>query len=124
MIRSCAARRSMSKFTHACHLPVTGAQAFDQTNDPNHPLPGSLFLVTFTVLASPLYVFLRLRSGSILTAAICHGSFGASMLLTFAPIAGGNELTAGLLALPGILVMAVVNIALYFAMQRGNRHGG
>lgn len=66
-------------------------------------------LLAFTLLAAPVYTFVRIRSGSTLACAIFHGSFDATMLLTFAPVAGGNELTVGLLALPGVLVMAVAN---------------
>ncbi len=101
------------------HVPLV----FEGYGYPNHPLLGALLLVTFTLLAAPLYVFLRARSGSVLTAGICHGSFGASILLTFGPISGANELTSGLIALPGIAVMAAVNLVLLFVV-RANRFGG
>ncbi|NOU32702.1 MAG: CPBP family intramembrane metalloprotease [Polyangiaceae bacterium] len=97
----------------AWHVPLV----FEGYGYPNHPLLGALLLVAFTLLASPLYVFLRARSGSVLTAGICHGAFGGSILLSFAPIAGGSELTTGLIALPGLLVMAVVNVVLFFAVR-------
>ena len=77
-------------------------------------------LLVFTLLASPLYVFLREQSGSVLVPAVCHGSFSASMLLTFAPVAGGGELTSGLIALPGILVMLIVNLVLFFIVRRAS----
>ena len=93
------------------HVPLV----FEGYGYPSHPVLGALMLVLFTLLASPLYVFLRVRAGSVLAPAICHGSFGASMLLTFAPISGGSELTSGLFAVPGIAIMAVVNVVLLFA---------
>jgi membrane protease YdiL (CAAX protease family) len=96
------------------HVPLV----FEGYGYPHHPLLGALLLVAFTLLASPLYVFLRLRSGSVLAPAVCHGSFGASMLLTFAPIAGGSELTSGLLALPGVVIMLAVNLALLVILRR------
>jgi len=102
----------------AWHVPLV----FEGYGYPNHPLLGALLLVGFTLLAAPLYVFLRARSGSVLTAGICHGYVGGSILLTFAPIAGGNELTSGLIALPGVVVMGVVNLVLFFAVRaRGFR---
>ena len=97
----------------AWHVPLV----FEGYGYPNHPLLGALLLVVFTLLASPLYVFLRARSGSVLTAGLCHGSFGASILLTFAPISGGGELTSGLIALPGVALMALVNVALFFVVR-------
>ncbi|MEO6599750.1 MAG: CPBP family intramembrane glutamic endopeptidase [Polyangiaceae bacterium] len=95
------------------HVPLV----FEGYGYPNHPLLGAALLVAFTLLAAPLYVFLRARSGSVLTAGICHGSFGGSILLTFAPIAGGSELTSGLIALPGVVVMAAVNVALFVVVR-------
>jgi membrane protease YdiL (CAAX protease family) len=90
------------------HLPLV----FEGYGFPNHRIAGACVLLAFTLLAAPLYTFIRIRSGSTLACAILHGSFGASMLLTFAPVAGGGELTVGLLALPGVLVMAFVNVLL------------
>lgn len=49
---------------------------------------------------------------------VLHGSFGATMLLGFAPVAGGNELTVGLLALPGVLLMGVANAILACLPER------
>lgn len=98
----------------AWHVPLV----FEGYGFPHHPLLGALLLVSFTVLASPLYVFLRIRSESVLAPAVCHGSFGASMLLTFAPISGGSELTSGLLALPGVLLMLAVNLVLFLIVPR------
>jgi membrane protease YdiL (CAAX protease family) len=96
------------------HVPLV----FEGYGYPNHRVLGALMLLVFTLLASPLYVFLRMRSGSVLAPAVCHGSFGASMLLTFAPVAGGTELTSGLIALPGILVMLAVNLGLFLIVRR------
>ena len=92
------------------HVPFV----FEGYGYPDHPLLGALILVTFTLLASPLYVFLRIRSGSTLAAAVCHGSFSATMLLTFAPIAGGSTLSVGLMGGAGIVTMAIVNLVLLF----------
>ena len=90
------------------HLPLV----FEGYGFPKHPFAGACLLLAFTVLAAPLYTFVRIRSGSTLACAVLHGSFGASMLLSFAPIAGGNELTVGLLAVPGVLIMGAVNVVL------------
>ncbi|MEI9950261.1 MAG: CPBP family intramembrane glutamic endopeptidase [Pseudomonadota bacterium] len=90
------------------HLPLV----FEGYGFPNHPVAGAGLLLAFTLLAAPLYTFVRIRSGSTLACAVFHGSFGASMLLTFAPVAGGSELTVGLLGVPGVLIMSLANAAL------------
>lgn len=90
------------------HLPLV----FEGYGFPNHPIAGAGVLMLFTSFAAPLYTFIRIRSGSTLACAVFHGSFAASMLLTFAPIAGGNELTVGLLAVPGVLVLGLSNVVL------------
>ncbi|HET7542135.1 MAG TPA: CPBP family intramembrane glutamic endopeptidase, partial [Polyangiaceae bacterium] len=90
------------------HLPLV----FEGYGFPNHPWLGACLLLAFTLLAAPLYTFIRIRARSTLACAICHGSFGASMLLTFAPVTGGSELTVGLLSLSGVLIMSLANAAL------------
>lgn len=90
------------------HLPLV----FEGYGFPNRPVAGACLLLAFTVLAAPLYTFVRIRADSTLACAVFHGSFAASMLLTFAPVAGGNELTVGLLAVPGVLIMGLANVAL------------
>jgi len=90
------------------HLPLV----FEGYGFPNHPIAGAGLLLAFTLLAAPLYTFVRLRTGSTLGCAVFHGSFAASMLLTFAPVTGGNELTVGLLAVPGVLILCLANGAL------------
>jgi len=90
------------------HLPLV----FEGYGFPNHPLAGACVLLAFTLLAAPLYTFLRIRARSTIACAIFHGSFGASMLVTFAPVAGGSELTVGLLAVPGLLIMLLANVVL------------
>jgi len=90
------------------HLPLV----FEGYGFPNHPFAGAALLMAFTVLAAPLYTFVRIRAESTLACAIFHGSFAASMLLTFAPVAFGNELTVGLLAVPGVLIMSLANVLL------------
>jgi len=96
------------------HLPLV----FEGYGFPSHPIAGACVLLAFTLLAAPLYTFVRIAAGSTLACAVFHGSFGASMLLTFAPVAGGSELTVGLLALPGVLVMGLANVLLACLPER------
>ena len=90
------------------HLPLV----FEGYGFPNYPFAGAGLLLAFTLLAAPLYTLIRIRAESTLACAIFHGSFSASMLLTFAPVAGGNELSVGSLAVPGVLVLGLANAVL------------
>ncbi len=90
------------------HLPLV----FEGYGFPNHPVTGAGLLLAFTLLAAPLYTFIRIRAQSTLACAIFHGSFSSSMLLTFAPVAGGSELSVGLLAVPGVLILGLSNVVL------------
>ncbi len=94
---------------------------FEGYGFPNRPIAGAGLLLAFTLLAAPLYTFIRIRAESTLACAVLHGSFGASMLLTFAPVLGGNELTVGLMAVPGLLIMGLANAALACLPTRWRR---
>jgi membrane protease YdiL (CAAX protease family) len=78
-------------------------------NYPQHPVAGVFMMVVFCVLLSPIFGYIRLKSGSVITAAIAHGSLNAAAGLPLIIIKGGNELTAGVTGLAGLLVLLGIN---------------
>ena len=80
---------------------------------PGHPVAGVFMMTLWTILFAPLIGFVRLRSGSVFAAAIMHGAINGTASAPALVLSGGNSLTVGLLGWPGILVLAVLNIALY-----------
>jgi uncharacterized protein len=96
------------------HLPLV----FQGYGYPHHPWLGSLLLLAFTLASAPLYTLVAERSGSSVAAAILHGGFSASMLLTITPIAGGGELVTGLTGLAGVAVLALVDLAILVGRWR------
>lgn len=82
-------------------------------NYPEHPLLGVGLMVVFCMLWAPILGWLRLRSGSVVAAAIGHGAVNASAGLPLLVILGGNDLTVGMTGLAGLAVALVVNLALW-----------
>lgn len=87
-------------------------------NYPQHPVLGVLMMTIFTTLFAPLISFARVKSKSVIAAAIMHGTLNGTAGLAIILIAGGDDLTTGLLGLPGFTVMAMANVILFFYMRR------
>jgi membrane protease YdiL (CAAX protease family) len=86
-------------------------------NYPQHPLIGVAMMTMFTLLLSPIFVFVRLKARSVIAAAIIHGTLNASAGIPLLVIAGGNDLTVGITGLAGFIVLALINLAI-FLFQR------
>jgi len=78
-------------------------------NYPGHPYLGVFMMVVWCILLTPMHAYVRLRSGSVIAAAVAHGAVNASPLLAIALIDGGNEVTVGASGLAGFAALLVVN---------------
>lgn len=87
-------------------------------NYPQHPVAGVGMMVVFCLLLSPLFGYLRLRSGSVLAAAVAHGTLNGTAGLSAMVLAGGNDLTVSITGLAGFVVLAVANLLLYWYDRR------
>jgi len=83
-------------------------------NYPQHPVLGVPMMCLFCLLFSPIIGYIRLRSGSVLAAAIMHGTLNGTAGLSLFFLKGGNDLTVGLTGAAGFIAMALVNLAIYF----------
>ena len=96
------------------HAPLT----LQGHNYPQHPVVGVAMMTLFTVLLSPFMHLVRLRSGSVVAAAVAHGSinglFGAPIMI----IKGGDDLTMGATGAPGLIVLLVLNVVLFVVLRR------
>ena len=81
-------------------------------NYPEHPVPGVFMMVAFCVLVTPLMVFIRERSGSVIMAAIAHGTINALGGLPILYLIGYKELLSGITGLAGFIVLAVADIVI------------
>lgn len=82
-------------------------------NYPQHPIAGVFMMTFFTLLLSPIFSYVRLKSKSVIAAAVIHGSLNATAGLAIMVIKGGNDLTVGITGLAGFIVLAIVNIILF-----------
>lgn len=88
-------------------------------NYPGHPEVGVVAMTAWAILFSPLIGYVRLQSGSVVAAAMMHGSLNGVAMVPAAMLTGGNSLTTGILGIPGIAVLAVLNLGLYFWVGKG-----
>lgn len=83
-------------------------------NYPGHPVAGVALMVVWAILFSPLIGYVRSRTGSVVAAAMMHGSLNGVGMAPAAILTGGDSLTTGILGIPGIGVLTVLNVCLYF----------
>ena len=81
-------------------------------NYPTHPYLGCFMMVIWCILLTPYFIYFVLRTRSVMTAAVVHGTLNGSAGIALAWIAGGNELTVGLTGLAGFIVLFLFDLGL------------
>jgi membrane protease YdiL (CAAX protease family) len=82
-------------------------------NYPEHPVIGVLMMTVWCILLTPLFLYFRIKSRSVIQSAIMHGTLNATYGLSIMMVAGGNDLTTGMTGLPGFIVLVVVLFIIY-----------
>lgn len=77
-------------------------------NYPQHPVLGVGMMVIWCMLLSPLFLYIRIKTHSVIGAAIMHGTLNASAGIPLMFIAGGNDLTAGATGFTGMIALAII----------------
>jgi len=75
------------------HAPVI----FHGYNYPQHPKIGVFMMIGFCLLYTPIICYLRLKSKSVIAAAILHGTINGTVQMSIAFLAGGNDITRGIM---------------------------
>jgi uncharacterized protein len=89
---------------------------------PAHPVQGVLMMTAWCMLLSPLFSFIRLKSRSVVAAAVMHGTVNAVAGLAFMAVKGGSDLLVGLSGLAGFTVLAMLVLLLFiYDRLRGGR---
>ena len=70
-------------------------------NYPNYPVAGIFMMTIMTVLFSPLFLYITIKTGSVIAAAVMHGTLNGTAGLSIVMITGGSELTTGITGLAG-----------------------
>ncbi|MFP4527163.1 MAG: CPBP family intramembrane glutamic endopeptidase [Candidatus Kapaibacterium sp.] len=82
-------------------------------NYPEHPQLGVIFMTIWCILLSPLFLYIAIKSGSSVAAAIMHGTLNASAGIPLILIEGGSDLTVGVTGIAGFISLAAGILALY-----------
>ena len=82
-------------------------------NYPQHPVAGVFLMVVFCVLMTPILMYFRQKSGSVIVPAIMHGTFNAVAGLPLIIITPANDLLYGATGLAGMIVLLIVNLCLF-----------
>lgn len=86
-------------------------------NYPQHPVEGLGMMIVFTMLLSPLLSYIRIRTKSVVGAAITHGAVNAASGISVAFAKCGSDLIVGLTGLSGFIVLSIVNLVLFKASR-------
>jgi uncharacterized protein len=84
---------------------------------PHAPVLGIAMMTVFCTLFSPVMCFIRLKSKSVIAAAILHGSFNATYILVIFFLKGGSEFLVGVFGLAGFIVLAVADVMIFVYLK-------
>ena len=82
-------------------------------NYPQHPVAGVFMMVAFCLLLTPMLMYFRQKSGSVIVPAIMHGTFNAVVGISATVVTPANDLLYGGPGLAGFIVLLVVDVCMY-----------
>lgn len=92
-------------------------------NYPDHPLIGVFMMVLVCVLLTPILLYFRQKSGSVIVPAIMHGTMNAVVGISNIFITPQNDLLTGGPGLAGLIVLALVDLVLFLYDRFISREG-
>jgi membrane protease YdiL (CAAX protease family) len=82
-------------------------------NYPQHPQIGVFMMVIWCVLLTPLFIYITIKSKSVIAAAILHGTVNGTSGLTIMFTDGGNDLTIGMTGFAGFIALLLSLLCLF-----------
>ncbi|MBR5177056.1 MAG: CPBP family intramembrane metalloprotease [Bacteroidales bacterium] len=82
-------------------------------NYPQHPVTGVFMMVILCILLSTMLMYFRKKSGSVIVAAIIHGTINAVAGVATIVVTPANDLLYGAAGVAGMIVLLVANTCLY-----------
>ncbi len=82
-------------------------------NYPQHPVIGVLMMVVFCVLLTPMLMYFRQKSGSVIVPAIMHGTFNGVVGITLILVTPANDLLYGASGLAGFITLLLIDAIIY-----------
>lgn len=87
-------------------------------NYPDHPVFGVFMMIAFCMLFAPMIQLIRDKSGSVVAAAMMHGSLNAVSGIALMYLSGFDELTCGCCGAAGFAIMLVIDLVIALCMRR------
>jgi uncharacterized protein len=87
-------------------------------NYPEYPVIGVFMMTIWCILLSPVFSLVRLKSKSVLTAGIAHGTLNAVAGASIIYIVGGHPLLNGIIGLSGFIALAIVDIIIWIKIGK------
>ena len=82
-------------------------------NFPQHPVIGVFMMVVLCILLTTMLMYFRKKSGSVIVAAIMHGTINAVAGVSALVVTPANDLLYGSAGVAGMIVLLVVDSCLY-----------
>lgn len=82
-------------------------------NYPQHPVAGVFMMVGMCVALTPMLMYFRQKSGSVIVPAIMHGTFNGVVGLSLIFVSPANDLLYGGPGLAGVITFIIVDVCLY-----------
>lgn len=82
-------------------------------NYPQHPVAGVFMMIIFCLLFTPILIYFRQKSGSVVVPAVMHGTFNAVAGISLLVVSPANDLLYGATGLAGMIVLALIDICIF-----------
>ena len=82
-------------------------------NYPQYPVIGVFMMIAWCILLSPLFLYITIKSKSVIAASILHGSLNGTVGLAIITIDGGNELLVGVTGLAGFIALTLITLCFF-----------
>jgi membrane protease YdiL (CAAX protease family) len=69
-------------------------------------------MIIFCLLLSPIFSYIRIKSGSVIAAAILHGTLNATGGLSII-IVNGDDLVIGVTGASGFIILSILNLLIF-----------
>ena len=87
-------------------------------NYPEHPVIGVFMMVLICVALTPVLLYFRQKSGSVIVPAIMHGTFNAVIGLSNLFVTPANDLLIGGPGLAGLIVLLITDLCIFSAKSK------
>lgn len=82
-------------------------------NYPQHPVAGVFMMVVLCILLTPILMYFRIKSRSVIVPTIMHGTMNAVAGLSMLLVTPANDLLYGCAGLAGMITLLLINIFIY-----------